>query len=295
MYFSKKNKNYMFETLSKVIYDETGIQITDTQKYINIYRIHYPSIFESVDTDEISILNKEIINRIGNIILKDMKDMKDMKAIPEDISKDEHVSIKVDEIKPKQVTLYSVRRDINSFNRYQFYLNVEFLEFRPKTITLLKEQNSLFSNPNINVLFNDTDNILFTLKDTHKLGDNEYYTYECVVDDIVAVLDHSLKIQIRNYLMNDPLHKSDLYTINKIKTITYESKKYLCLEIEDHDIEEDDELGLLSDSKIKLSLFVQKVFQNYLLTTIAELDLSKAYKCLQMNKNITITVLLNCQ
>ena len=63
MYFSKKNKNYMFETLSKVIYEETDIQIKDSQKYMDLYRLHYPSIFESVSADEISILNKEIINR----------------------------------------------------------------------------------------------------------------------------------------------------------------------------------------------------------------------------------------
>ena len=31
-YFSKKNKNHIFEILSKVIYDETGIQILNSQK-----------------------------------------------------------------------------------------------------------------------------------------------------------------------------------------------------------------------------------------------------------------------
>ena len=72
MYFSKKNKNYMFEALSKVIYEETDIQIKDSQKYMDLYRLHYPSIFEAMMTDEISVLNKEIINRIGNLILKDI-------------------------------------------------------------------------------------------------------------------------------------------------------------------------------------------------------------------------------
>ena len=71
-YFSKKNKNHMFEILSNVIYDETGIQILNSQKYIDLYRLHYSIIFDSVNTDELSILNKEIINQIGNLILNDI-------------------------------------------------------------------------------------------------------------------------------------------------------------------------------------------------------------------------------
>ena len=42
------------------------------QKYIDLYRLHYSVIFDSVNTDELSILNKEIINQIGNLILKDI-------------------------------------------------------------------------------------------------------------------------------------------------------------------------------------------------------------------------------
>jgi len=289
MYFSKKNKNYMFETLSRVIYEETGIQIKDSNKYMDLYRLHYPSIFESVSADEISELNKEIINRIGNLILKDIND----KPI---LIKNTKVKIKPSKYsepdkKRKSISLYSSMRLKDSLNRYKFSLSVNFKEFQPKNITLLKETNSLFSNPNINILFNDTENLLFKLKDTIKLGHNEYYTYECVTEDTIQC-NNSLKIQIRNYLMNDPLQKSDLYQIKKSKTIIYENKEYLCLNIENHDITEGEELGLLSDNKIKASLFVQKVFQNYLLTNKEELDLSKEYHCLQMDKNITITGLI---
>jgi hypothetical protein len=290
MYFSKKNKNYMFEALSKVIYEETDIQIKDSQKYMDLYRLHYPSIFEAMMTDEISVLNKEIINRIGNLILKDINGKP---TVTSTIPTTETVKPVVNEKKRKSLSLYSSQRLKDSFNRYKFSLSVNFTEFQPMTITLLREQNSLFSNPNINILFNDTENLLFKLKDTIKLGPNEYYTYECVTEDKIQCND-SLKIQIRNYLMNDPLQESDLYQIKRIKTITYENKKCLCLQIENHDIIEGEELGLLgllSDDKIETSLFVKKVFQNYLLTNKEEIDLTKEYSCLQMNKNITITIL----
>ena len=275
----------MFETLSKVIYEETGIQIKDSQKYMDLYRLHYPSIFESVMTDEISVLNKEIINRIGNLILKDMNDKP--KTISTPISKINFHPSPPDK-KRKSLSLYSSQRTKDSLNRYQFSLAVNFTEFQPMTITLLKEQNSLFSNPNINILFNDTENLLFKLKDTIRLGSSEYYTYECVTEDTIQCTN-SLKIQIRNYLMNDPLQESDLYQVKQSKTITYENQEYLCLQIENHDIIEGEELGLLSDDKIKISLFVKKIFQNYLLTNKEEIDLSKTYHFLQMNKNITIS------
>ena len=287
MYFSKKNKNHMFQTLSKVIYEETGMQIKDSQKYMDFYRLHYPSIFESVMTDELSILNKEIINRIGNLILKDINAKSEISlTIP--ISTKENLYKPSPSKKKKLISLYSSQRIKDSLNRYQFSLLVTFKEFQPKTITLLKEQNSLFGCPNINILFNDTDNLLFELKDTIKLDKNEYYTYECVTEDTIQCND-SLKIKIRSYLMNDPLQKSDLYQIRRIKTIAYENIEYLCLQIEDHDIIEGEELGLLSNDKIKTSLFVKKVFQNYLLTNKEEMDFTKEYKCIQMNKNITIT------
>ena len=62
MYFSKKNKNYMFNTLSQLILQETGYDIKYDSTYIELYRLHYPGIFDMIDTDEISILNKELIN-----------------------------------------------------------------------------------------------------------------------------------------------------------------------------------------------------------------------------------------
>ena len=60
--------------------------------------------------------------------------------------------------------------------------------------------------------------------------------------------------------MNDPLQESDIYHITKIKKITYEQNNYLCLalQVNDHDIVEGDELGLLSEDKIEHSVFVKK-------------------------------------
>ena len=292
-YFSKKNKNHMFEILSNVIYDETGIQILNSQKYIDLYRLHYSIIFDSVNTDELSILNKEIINQIGDLILKDINSPQ-IQNIPVKIenNNNNNKSIQID--KKQNISIHSTQRLFDSFNRFNFSVNTSFNEFIPQKITLIKEQNSLFSNPNINILFNNQDNLLFTLKDTKKFNDLEYYTYECLTEDKIQWRD-SLKIQIRNYLMIDPLPRSDIYPIERVKSIHYDNQDYLCLEINNHDIEEGDELGIfVSDNNIQIekSVFVKKIIQNYLLVNSIDIDSSQRYSCLQMNKNITIQGLI---
>ena len=291
-YFSKKNKNHMFEILSKVIYDETRIQILNSQKYIDLYRLYYSTIFDSVNTDELSILNKEIINQIGDIILKDINSSKNQN-IPKEKQIINNKPIQIDK-KKQNISIHSSQRLFNSLNRFDFSVNTSFNEFIPQSITLIKEQNSLFSNPNINILFNNQDNLLFTLKNKKKFNDLEYYTYECLTEDKIKWKD-SLKIQIRNYLMNDPLSKSDTYQIKKIKKINHENQNYLCFEINNSEIEIGDELGLFTKNnkiQIETSVFVKKVIQNYILTNPINLDLLKNYYCLQMNKNITIQGLI---
>tara|TARA_B110000285_G_scaffold33470_2_gene35180 strand:+ start:2901 stop:3791 length:891 start_codon:yes stop_codon:yes gene_type:complete len=293
MYFSKKNKNYMYQTLSNVIYDETGIQITESKKYIELYRLHYPSIFENVDTDELSSLNKEIINKIGSLILKEMSFTDSLKPnIDQSNQSNQSDQSDQSDQSRKSISIYSSQRLKESVGLYNFTVPVTFSEIQPLTITLLKEQNSLFGNLNINILFNDTDNLLFKLKDTFKLGNLEYYTYECLTDDIISSLNHSLKIQIRNYLMNDVLPGNDLHSIKKSKIIKYLGKDHLCLEIEDHDIKVGEELGLLRDSNVGDSIFVKYLVDDYVLTDKSKIDLSTIEECLQMNKNITLTGLI---
>lgn len=290
-YFSKKNKNHIFQILSNIIYDETGIQILNSQKYIDLYRLNYSIIFDSVNTDELSILNKEIINQIGNLILNDINSPQ-IQNIPKEKQIINNKPIQID--KKQSLSIHSTQRLFDSLNRFNFSVNPSFNEFIPQKITLIKEQNSLFSNPNINILFNNQDNLLFTLKNTKKFNNLEYYTYECLTEDKIQWKD-SLKIQIRNYLMNDPLSKSDRYHIQKIKKINHDNQNYLCFEINNSEIEIGDELGLFTmnnEIKIETSVFVKKIIQNYFLVNPIDLDFLKNYYCLQMNKNITIQGLI---
>ena len=266
MYFSTKNKNYMYDILSKVILKESGIQIVGDERYMNLYRLNYSSVFERVSTDELSELNKEIINHIGTLILNDIQ--VNPIVIHDKSAEQKVVQVREEQVREQKI-IYSCERLNNSLNRYNFSVHLECKEFIPKSLILIKEQNSLFSNPNINVLFNDQDNLLFSLKETKKMGETEYLTYEPLVSDSISCDNNSLPIQIRNYLMIDPLLTSDIYPIERMKPIHYENQDYLCLEVKNHDIEEGDELGIfVSDNntiQIEKSVFVKKIIQNYLL------------------------------
>ena len=292
MYFSKRNKNYMYETISKLILQETGNDITHSKYHIELYRRNYSTIFENINTDEISVLNRELINHMGKIYLDEFKndsqDSVKQNSVKETVLNDK---IKKDK-KYKNYTIHSSVRNIDSLNRYDFSVNVNFDEFKPKKITLVKEDNNLFSNPAIIVQFNNSDNLQFTLKDTKTFNDKEYYNYECITEDIINCKD-TISIKILNYLMMSPSDKYDIYSINALKKINHNSKDYLCLEILEHEIREKDELGILRDGKIIKSLFVKKCIQNYILTDLENIDLDKSYTCLILNKNITLEGLIS--
>ena len=301
MYFSKKNKNYMFQTLSQLILQETGYDISNDSTYIELYRLHYPSIFDMTDTDEISILNKEVINYIGEIILQKIKTPSNIHQESEDKKIEE--SIQIPE-KKSIVNIYSIHREKKSLNRFNFKIRLkdnlkifaetksftEIKDFLPKSITLLKEQNSLFSNDTIFLRFYDTDNIAFKFKSKNIIGDDEYYTYECLTDDKIEY-KNILHIEILNYLLMTPCTKRDIFKIKKYKDIKYENCKYTCLEIKDNSFIVNQEIGLLNKDKIYMkSVFSKHILDDYIL--IEKIDLKDSKYILKMNQNISIQVLI---
>lgn len=306
MYFSKKNKNYMFQTLSQLILQETGYDISNDSTYIELYRLHYPGIFDMIDTDEISILNKELINHIGEIILHKLNK-------PQTIHQkhdDKMVSdIKIPE-KKNIVNIYSIHRSKDSKNRFNFKIQLkdnpksfaetksspenksspETKSFLLKSITLLKEQNSLFSNDTIFLRLYDTDNIAFKFKSKNIIGDDEYYTYECITDDKIKYKD-PLHIEILNYLLMSPCKKRDIFKVKQIKNIKYDNHKYTCLQIKDNSFIVNQEIGLLNkDKEYMKSVFSKHILDDYILIDCEDLKDSKYI--FKMNQNISIEILI---
>jgi len=306
MYFSKQNKNYMFSTLSTLILQETGYDIKNDPKYIELYRLYYPGIFDAIDTDELSSLNKHLINTIGSLILKNLKTIEPIHQVNDVASKPVKEFIKTASIK-KIKNIYSIQREKESKNRFNFKIGLseslpelpelpeltEIRYFVPKTITLLKEQNSLFSNDTIFIRFNGQENIAFHLKNKYTLGEDEYYTYECLTEDSIEYKG-MVTIEILNYLLICPCTKKDIFKISKSKTINYEDTKYTCLQLKDNDFSLNQEIGLLNDKYEYLrSVFVKHAFNEYILIEKTDSkDMKDISYCLKMNQNISIQILI---
>jgi len=248
MYFSKRNKNHMFNVLSQLILKETSFDIKNDKNYIDLYRNYYPIIFENINTDELTILNAELINVVGEIIIQKLKNPQSKKyQIKNTIQNKEILNDNnlVEPISKKYKEIYSIQRNKDSLNRFNFNIKVDYDKFIPKNVTILKEQNSLFSNDTIFLRFNDTDNLSFQYKGSKQIGNNEYYTYECETEDTIKC-DQIVNIQILNYLLISPCKKRDIFKIRNNKDITYEKNKYTCLEIKDNNFSVDQEIGLLN-------------------------------------------------
>jgi hypothetical protein len=278
----------MFSTLSHLILKETGYDISNDSTYIELYRLHYPSIFDMIDTDEISILNKELINHIGEIILHKLNKPQTIHQESEDKRERE---IKIPE-KKNIVNIYSIHRSKDSINRFDFKIQLKDnpKTLWPKSITLLKEQNSLFSNDTIFLRFNDTDNIAFKFKSKNIIGDDEYYTYECITDDKIEY-KKPLHIEILNYLLITPCKKRDIFKIKRSKDIKYENNKFTCLEIKDNSFYVNQEIGLLNKDKV----YIQSVFSKYIIDDyilVENIDLKDIKYILKMNQNISIQILV---
>ena len=303
MYFSKQNKNYMFSTLSTLILQETGYDIKNDPKYIELYRLYYPGIFDAIDTDELSSLNKHLINTIGSLIIKNLKTIEPIhqKLAKEDISDVASKPVK-EFINIKKIkNIYSIQREKESKNRFNFKIGLseslpelpEIRYFVPKTITILKEQNSLFSNDTIFLRFNEKENIAFIYKDVKTIGEDEYYTYECLTEDSIEYKD-KVTIEILNYLLICPCTKKDIFKISKSKTINYENTKYTCMQLKDNDFKVNQEIGLLNDNYEYLrSVFVKHAFNEYILIEKTDSkDMKDISYCLKMNQNISIQIVI---
>ena len=68
-----------------------------------------------IDTDEISILNKQLINTIGEIILQRLKEQKPIEKIKEDKNKNKN---KIVDKKKCIKNIYSINREKKSINRF---------------------------------------------------------------------------------------------------------------------------------------------------------------------------------
>ena len=75
-YHSDININYMYDLLSNILKKETGEDITNNDELKNIFTQNSKQIFNEVNTDEITVINKILLDKHINEFTKMIKSKK---------------------------------------------------------------------------------------------------------------------------------------------------------------------------------------------------------------------------
>ena len=153
MYYSSKNKNYMFKIIADIVEKETGKNIINDNDIIQLYKNRYSIIFDKSESDNLSDINKDLIDNVGSEIISIIKkdyinnDIKIINKPKKELINDLKLSLTIDSSKKKDDSL-------NRFN-YNYLLDESIKNISIKRLEIPKEDNILFSNPNLIIKIDD--------------------------------------------------------------------------------------------------------------------------------------------
>lgn len=299
MYFSNKNKNYIFSVLRNLILNETGYDIDKNEDYIDLYRVKYPLIFDRTNVDNLTDLNKSLIDEIGFLFISDINSKNTRETGERGTGKGgtykESKKSKTKESNTKELKEYH----LNSFKRsfddslYKYTLNIpeNIREIIINEINIPEENNILFGNPVIILKIND-DELYCKLNDICRIKDRNFNSYKPIKECSFTIDSKELKIQILN---NDGLYvdeTGDKFNIRKIKNIKYENKDYLCISVEDNKFIEGDTITIFKEREHIQTMIIDKKIDKYLLFQGKNIhyDKDKKYTCINnsMQNNFII-------
>lgn len=301
MYFSKKNKNYIFNIIQDLVFRETGTDINNNKEYIDLYRFKYPLIFERSTSDNLISINKELIDEIGSLLINDIinKNKKEEKEeIIEVISKKE---IKSEKFNKQNLEKFKKELHLNSTdnininkNRYDYFLKIpnKKLEFKIKEIIIPVENNNLFLNPIIFISVNNIK-IKFSFINSLTMNNLTYNTYKPVDETIIKNQEKFIKIEILNNLNMKILDESDKIMIQKIKEININKQKYLALRINNnYNLEENNTITIYKENKPIKTMNISKIIDDILLFENQNIEIETNLFLINTNLQNNITICL---
>lgn len=295
MYFSSKNKNYIFSVLRNLILTETGYDIDKNEDYIDLYRVKYPLIFDRTNVDNLTDLNKSLIDEVGSLFISDInyKNKKDNTIATS-------TSIKGNTAEPQSVSgnIESKEYHLNSFKRsfndslYKYTLNIpeNIKQITISEINIPEENNILFGNPIIILKINDNE-LYCKLNNICKIKNRNFNSYKPIKEYNLHI-SKEISVQILN---NDGLFVDEIYDkleIKKIKNLTYENNNYLCISVDDNKFIEGDTITIFKEKEHIMTMIIDKKIDKYLLFQDKNIqyDKNKNYTCINnsMQNNFII-------
>ena len=306
MYFSSKNKNYMYKLISDIVLQETEKNILNDDIYIQLYKDKYPIIFNDSLSDNISDLNKELLNIIGDDFIKKIKfnnlSINSLKS--NELNNDNYSSLlrPINELKKdkKFLTIQSIKRDNLSLNRfkYKYRFDSQINNLSIIKIQLPKENNNLFENPNINVKINDI--IIPCEMYSSQILNKEYISYKPNENNINKIIINSDKINIEllNHLeLPNQNNLKDIFQIEMFKKIKFKNIDYLGFQINNftkNDFQIDDILGIFNKNNQCIYSSQIKIIKDIFIFTDnlnINLDENEKYICKNMSLQHKIDII----
>lgn len=252
-YFSLQNKQHVYSVISNLVYQDTGELILHNETYISLYKYHYPRIFDETNTDNLTTLNKALVDQVGELILwaimRKQTQVKPKLPRPSSLSTiSESSSTSIASEKCEVLDIYSCDRIIGSTNRYDYIVEIHDKQLRLDEITLPKESNPIFALPVIQIHLCEGDvtlKLICRLVGTRNVGGKEFIKYTCDSNETISVKS-SLHIRILNHRGDTTLQGSDEIPVKKHKRIKYKNLPYTCFAIKSYSqpIQKDDIIGI---------------------------------------------------
>lgn len=314
MYFSKKNKNHIFNIITNFVIKETSIDINSEQDYIDLYRFKYSLVFERSLSDNLIDLNKELIDEIVPLYINDIKSKRDQQNIKvvslENKENKENTKSKlttekilidpINNIK-KEIYINSSDRLKESINRYNYKIkfkeNISLLILQQ--IMLPEENNILFENPIICIQIVNNEkiyNIFCSYEKNINLKNKRFTLYKPSKLLELPINDNQITIKILTNTLNQVLTNTDKININKIKQIDYHSEKYLCLSTKsDNNNLKGNTICIYSDDKLIKICKVDKIKGKFFLIKNEDIEYYKDKNYYLLVNNLQNDIVFLCE
>lgn len=198
-YYSKINKDYIYNLSCKIIKDEFNIDVLNDKYFRDIYEKNINDAFNEIDTDDIVELNRKLLSLQIN----------SYKSYSSNSSKSSNRSDK----ETSMILNASERIIDDSDSIYNFKIITQGGDYILEYLLLSKEENILFGNPLIIITINDSD-IFLKLSSSYNLNNRTFLEY-IPIDKQKLRLKNITEITIKNSL-NTSVEKNGCMSISKI-------------------------------------------------------------------------------
>ena len=297
----------MYKLISDIVLQETNQNIVNDDKYIQMYKDKYPIIFNNSLSDNISDLNKELLNELGDNFINKIKfksrSINETELINQNIlTSSNDINQNNNSKKNKFLTIQSSKRDIEkSKNRFNYYYKFENKINNSSVLKIQlpkEENNNLFENPNINVKINDI--IIPCEMYSSQILNKEYISYKPIQNDNNKIIINSDKINIEllNHLeLPNQNNLKDIFQIEMFKKIKFKNIDYLGFQINNltkNDFQIDDILGIFNKNNQCIYSSQIKIIKDIFLFTDnlnINLDENEKYICKNMSLQHKIDII----